>query len=727
MKKRFWIFLVFFYILYGLTGCSHEEKDQNKVNEEEGTKKIQEQTISADDINQSSMDIVLMIDKSGSMVKSDKERKAIMGAKMFLDMMPKNGASAAIVDFASKADSTDMTEVGNEKNITYLKKYLDNIAYDSGVTDYGLALKNAVKLLDETKGNNQKAILFFTDGNLNTGKKRKLSEAEKDVEDAINISAKKGYKIFSLGLDDNEKVNELQLSKIAADTDGEYKIIHKAEELQKAFEEIFKEIGRTEGKEIGTVRGKGTLSFEIDDNNVMEANILMLSSAKVKEVSLTKPDGKKANLKGEKYTFTAEEGYSILKIREPESGTWKISVKGIKKDKISVQLLYNYDLSIQADAVVDKVQKGGTITITSSLYNTSGVIEDQKFYDNKTAITEITCKNKEGETSIDKIAMDANENGYVSEYKIPQTGVYTVKVKITGKGWDRESSQIRIDVQPMPIKETKKLKQISVNKGSEKKFDLSEYFADEEQSQLNYTIDSVDNDQKGIEETVSGSVMTVKAKTVGHEIVHLTVINEQGAQLAAKIRITGETFLTKYGLILLAALFVIILIIIFIIYSYLRKKMVGEMHVSIMITKRDDDTGIPKSSEYSIFNNSFRCRVLGEHGFTAQQLLALFTQSYLADAIDAQKKEDYRIAAEQANHNLKEVVFKPASRKGIFFVKTKNKNIVILDSNGMGQNRERKIQVGRGEAVSFDIKVKINGGMDQGGEDFIMHVGAARD
>lgn len=46
------------------------------------------------------LDVVLVMDKSGSMKKSDPDRTSIEAAKMFIDMIKKSGANVSIVEFA---------------------------------------------------------------------------------------------------------------------------------------------------------------------------------------------------------------------------------------------------------------------------------------------------------------------------------------------------------------------------------------------------------------------------------------------------------------------------------------------------------------------------------------------------------------------------------------------------------------------------------------------------
>lgn len=119
---------------------------KEKSEQEENIKNNTEQQISANKVDQSNMDVVFVMDKSDSMIESDKNKVSITGAKMFLDMMRNKGSNIAVVDFANNADFSDLVTVENDKSKDYIKEYLNNLKYGSGHTDYGLALKKAVSL-----------------------------------------------------------------------------------------------------------------------------------------------------------------------------------------------------------------------------------------------------------------------------------------------------------------------------------------------------------------------------------------------------------------------------------------------------------------------------------------------------------------------------------------------------------------------------------------------------
>ena len=62
------------------------------------------------------LDVVLVMDKSGSMKKSDPQKVSIEAAKMFIDMIKKSGANVSIVEFSEKSESEGMIKVKDDKD-----------------------------------------------------------------------------------------------------------------------------------------------------------------------------------------------------------------------------------------------------------------------------------------------------------------------------------------------------------------------------------------------------------------------------------------------------------------------------------------------------------------------------------------------------------------------------------------------------------------------------------
>ena len=100
--------------------------------------------------------------------------------------------------------------------------------------------------------------------------------------------------------------------------------------------------------------------------------------------------------------------YSLLKLLKPQQGDWKLQVKGVSKDKIDINLVFNYDLELAMDPPPSsKVKAGDTIDINAYLVSNGQKLQDQEQYGNMTAKllikdldtgdeSEVELENKEG-------------------------------------------------------------------------------------------------------------------------------------------------------------------------------------------------------------------------------------------------------------------------------------------------------------------------------------------
>lgn len=704
-KLRLGTFFGFIVIcLLVMAGC---EKKQNKKEDTSNVKNTGQQ-VSANRVDQGNMDVVFVMDKSDSMIKSDKKRVAVTGAKMFLDMMRDKGSNVAVVDFANKASDSGLVNVESEKSKDYLKEYLNSINYGSGHTDYGLGLKKAVSLLDEADGNNQKAVLFFTDGNLYTGKKRKQSEAEKDIEASVNKAKKKGYKVYCIGLNNDNKIDKVKLSKIASDTNGKYYIINKASELLDVFNSIFTDVGSINEIKLGTIDGKGKASFKVEDENVAEANIIILSDSKLSDVELYNQKGKKVKLSDDGYIFSAGKGYSVLKIIKPAAGNWKVYVKGVKNKKIQVNIVYIYDLSIHADAVVDKAQRGGIITISSYLADNGEQVKGKEFYKKLEAVAKVKLLQGKKEKIFDNIKMKASENGFKTQIKIDEIGEYNIIVHIEDERWYRDSENITVSSKKLPIKQTKKLTNINLKKGETKKVELLDYFTDPEGEKLIFNMVLNSNDNDAIDEFLDDSILTVSANDTGSEKIDIIVSNEYGEENIVTVKIKGETFISRYGIVIAAVFIIIFVIVIARFYKYVSSSIRGMAEVKLVYEDTDLVTGIPVIKEYSI-ENSIPLSSLGNHSFTADKLLQCFGKFYRESKLNSDG--NYDIIETKSKEKLRFVVFKPGSKReySILLKNKRKKEIKLLDQNyNEIKGSTNKVNIGSNEKKKFGIRVGLS-------------------
>lgn len=271
------------------------------------------------DIVSNSTDIVLILDRSGSMAGS-----AIAnlknGAKKFIDIIDEAtdgtqdgqigyGSRIAIVSFASTAtqDTQLITSVAD------LKDAVDALSA-GGSTNHADAFTKATELFDPMSGNAQ-VMIMFTDGETTAGgPPAPIAEAAKA----------QGIIIYCIGLSGRGGLDEQALRDWASDPDSAYVAITPDDtELEKLFEELARNIAKPGATDI-VIKETVSDCFKIDSISAPTKGMASLLNAntlqwKIDELGTTASEG--AEL-----TFTVEH-------IGPCSGTVEVNKEILYSDK----------------------------------------------------------------------------------------------------------------------------------------------------------------------------------------------------------------------------------------------------------------------------------------------------------------------------------------------------------------------------------------------------------
>lgn len=203
-----------------------------------GTLKVTLSLTASPNIQENPTDIVLILDRSGSMAGKPLENMK-KGADKFIDIIDEatdgkadgnigNGSHIGIVSFASTA--TQDTQL-----ITSVKALKDTVASltAGGRTNHADAFTKAVEMFNPLS-TNQKVMVMFTDGNTTTG----LPPAP--VAEAAKA---KGIIIYCIGLIGENGINVDVLNDLASDPDESHVVVTpNDEDLEKLFAELAENI-----------------------------------------------------------------------------------------------------------------------------------------------------------------------------------------------------------------------------------------------------------------------------------------------------------------------------------------------------------------------------------------------------------------------------------------------------------------------------------------------------
>ncbi|RAR42604.1 VWA domain-containing protein [Paenibacillus sp. MDMC362] len=395
----------------------------------------------------SKIDAVLVMDASNSMKNSDPERISSEAMKMFIDMLATTGDKVGVVSYTDRIQREKaLLEIQSEADKTALKEFIDQL--DRGpYTDMSVGLDEAVKVLKQGMDPaHAPMIVVLADGNNdldpNTGKTSQ--EASDQLAQAVKEANGSGIPIYTIGLNADGKLNKETLAELANQTGGKSFTTSSADDLPQILSEIFASHQQLKIVPVQSITGNGSyqeVTVHVPNANVLEANISIMSSSPV-DVKLVDPAGAEQTIPSSSVLRSTSNSYSLLKLLKPQQGDWKLQVKGVSKDKIDINLVFNYDLELTMDPPPpSKVRAGDTIDIKAYLVSNGQKLQDQEQYGNMTAKLLVKDLDTGDESEVE---LENKGGSFEGKYKIPQKHEYELRVRAEEQSFYRESVPVKI-------------------------------------------------------------------------------------------------------------------------------------------------------------------------------------------------------------------------------------------------------------------------------------------
>ena len=192
-------------------------------------------------ITENPTDIVLILDKSGSMQGKPLD-KMKLGAKGFIEILDKatdssqdgnigGGSKIGIVSFGTTA----VKETQLTTDVSELETSIDNLVAE-GSTNHADAFEKAIQLFDQNS-TNQKVMIMFTDGKTTAGV---------DPNPITALAKNSGIIIYCIGLLGNGGIDPLTLNEWASAPSSDYVAVTPTpEKLVEVFKQLAKNIVKT--------------------------------------------------------------------------------------------------------------------------------------------------------------------------------------------------------------------------------------------------------------------------------------------------------------------------------------------------------------------------------------------------------------------------------------------------------------------------------------------------
>lgn len=396
---------------------------------------------------QSHIDAVLLIDVSNSMKTSDKNKVANEAMKMFIDMLSTQGDKVGIVAYTDKVQREKaLMEISSETDKQDLKDFIDGL--DRGAyTDIAVGVEEAVKVLQNgSDPNHEPIIVMLADGNndFNKTSGRTQSESDKELNAAVEVAKKNGYPIYTIGLNADGKLNKQKLADLSNETGGKAFSTDSADDLPQILSEIFASHLKLKVVPVQSITANGDyqdVTVNVPNGSVLEANISIMSSQPV-TAKLTDPSGNAVAIPSKDVVLSKSSTYSLIKLLSPQEGDWKLQVKGVPKDKIDINLVFNYDLELKIDALPSATyKKGDKIDITSHLFSNGTQVTLSNLYQDMKAVLLATDIDT---GDVQKIELDNSGDVFKGTFEVKESHDYELKVRAEESSFYRESAPVKI-------------------------------------------------------------------------------------------------------------------------------------------------------------------------------------------------------------------------------------------------------------------------------------------
>jgi Mg-chelatase subunit ChlD len=191
-------------------------------------------------IKKKDLDLLIVLDDSGSMIKNDPGGLTKEAAKIIVDRVGENDR-LGLISFSAKSELlSGLITIRNESDKVWFKSMIENLPQKGKYTNITLSLERALyELKHNGRENALRSIIFLTDGKLDIpGGESKRMESMNFLRTSIISDYKKhGISIYSIAFTEESDFSLMQF--LAQSTGGEYYRAYSSVDLKNAFNTIY--------------------------------------------------------------------------------------------------------------------------------------------------------------------------------------------------------------------------------------------------------------------------------------------------------------------------------------------------------------------------------------------------------------------------------------------------------------------------------------------------------
>lgn len=389
-------------------------------------------------------DVILLMDSSGSMKKTDPHDYRKTAAKLFISLLGKD-EKIGVVSFGDTAKTLIQLTPNTSQNQNSLFKAVEKVSSK----EFSTQMHDAVKLgFDELKSSTRKnrLIVLMSDGKLTTGSEEKDKAALAELSKMLPELAKANIRLYSIAFTDLSDIKLLE--DVAKATGGFFRYAKEDKDVHVTFTDMFEKM-----KSPDSVPLEGE-EFSID-KDITEATLVITKKSGTKTTLLdpAKKSYSPAN-RGSNIKWFESQVFDMITIQNPAQGRWKVKLSTAVGNRIFILT----NLSLKSSMNKDFLDKGELISVDARLEKDGVVLKGSEILGQVSFYAEITTS--DGKTAKVELADNGKSSGdlqagdgiYVAGFSFSNVGDYVVKIVAEGKTFKREKNY-RLKVNEPPQKD----------------------------------------------------------------------------------------------------------------------------------------------------------------------------------------------------------------------------------------------------------------------------------
>jgi len=425
-KRMAFVVLVLGFFVFTAVAHSAEHK-----------KGVKDSLAAATDVDQKEdqgFDIILLMDSSGSMKKTDPRSYRKDAARLFISLLEGNDR-AGLISFGDAVKTLIPLTPNTKNNRTAFSKAVNKITSKEFSTDITGAVKRGFEELQFSKRKNR-VLILMSDGKLALGDARKDEASLEELMKLLPELNKAAIKVYTIAF--SELSDSKLLSDMADKTGGFFRYAATDKDIHIMFASIFEKI-----KSPDSVALQGD-AFTID-GAIREAILLITKTAGTTTV-LIDPSGKK-HIQGKSaknIKWYSSNIFDMITVQEPTAGKWKVRLSSREGNRIFVLTNLKLKSSFEKNALT----KGDKVVIDAWIEKDDKRITEKEVLDQIIFSADVIGPDHKS-LKIPLTGKAAPDEGiYAGELTLAQSGDYMVKLSAEGKTFNRTKDILFKSVEP---------------------------------------------------------------------------------------------------------------------------------------------------------------------------------------------------------------------------------------------------------------------------------------